>query len=90
VLLGIGRIKRVVSRREDWVTCHVLTPVVKGYAPRVGACMRTECAQAVQFRLPGEPSAVLLTDWAVWSLDLGMMKDGFAKDEVTVRRQAKS
>ena len=76
----------MVSGSEDRIARNMLTPVVKGHPPRVGACMRAEGSQAVQFRFPCKPSAVLLADGAVWSLDLGMMKDGFPKDEVTVRR----
>ena len=88
-MLGIGRIKRVVSGSEYRITCNVLTPVIKGHAPRVGACMCTERGEAVKFRFPCEPSAVLLSDGSVRSLNLGMVKDGFPKDEVTIRGPGK-
>ena len=76
----------MVSGSEDRITCHVLSPVVKGYAPGIGAGVRAESGQAMQFGFPRKPSAILLADGTVWSLDLGVMKDGFPKDQVTVRR----
>ena len=79
----------MVSGSEDRIARNVLTPVVKGHPPRVGACMRTERSQSVKFRFPCEPSAVLLSDGSVRSLNLGMVKDGFPKDEVTIRGPGK-
>ena len=75
----------MVSGSEDWVAGDVLAPVVEGHAPRVSAGMRTERGQSVKFRLPGEPSAVLLANRSVGCLDLSVVKDGFAKDQVAVR-----
>ena len=76
----------MVSGGEDRITGNVLAPVVEGYAPRVGACMGSERGQAVKFRFPGKPSAVLLADGAVRSLHLSMVKDRFPKDEVAIGR----
>ena len=76
----------MVGGGEDRITGNVLAPVVEGYAPRVGACMGSERGQAVKFRFPGKPSAVLLADGAVRSLHLSMVKDRFPKDEVAIGR----
>ena len=79
----------MVCGDEDRITGNVLTQVVKGYAPRVGACMRAEGGQSVQFRFPGKPATVLLADGAVGSLNLSVMEDRFPKDEVTIGRPGK-
>ena len=62
----------------------MLTPIVEGHTPRICAGMGTERSQAMQFRFPGKPSAVLLTDGAIRSFDLGVVKDGFAEDKIAI------
>ena len=79
----------MVSGSEDRIARNVLTPVVKGHPPRVGAGMRTERGQSVKFRFPCEPSAVLLADGAVGSLHLSMVKDRLPIDEVAIGRPGK-
>ncbi len=76
----------MVSGSEDRIARNVLTPIVKGHSPWVGACMRTEGGQSVQFRFPGKPPTVLLADGAVGSLNLSVMEDRFPKDQVTIGR----
>ena len=80
----------MVSGSEDRVTGDVLTPVIESNAPRVGACMRTEGGESVQFRFPGKPPTVLLADGAVGSLNLSVMEDEKERLQNMIQNEIKS
>ena len=73
-------------RGKDWMTGDMVAPIVKRHSPRIRAVVSAEAGQPLCSWLEAEPAAVLLPDRAVRRLDLGVMKDRLAKDEITARR----
>ena len=86
MLCRISRIERVEGLRVNGVACHVLTPVVECHAPRICALVGAECGQSVLLWLEAKPAAVLLTHRAVRRLDLAMMKNPLAENQIAVGR----
>ena len=71
------------------ITGNVLAPIVKSHAPWVGAWMRAKGSESVQLGLPGKPTAVLLSNGAIGSFHLGVMKDGLSENQITIRCPSK-
>ena len=71
------------------ITGNVLAPIVKSHAPWVGAWMRAKGSESVQLRLPRKPTAVLLSNGAIGSFHLGVMKDGLSENQITIRCPSK-
>ena len=84
MLFRVRWIECMMSGSEDRVARHMLPPVVKGHAPWIRAGVSTERGKTMQFRFPGEPAAVLLSNRAIRRFDLRVMKDRFTEDEVAV------
>ena len=63
----------------------VLAPIVKSHAPWVGAWMRAKGSESVQLGFPRKPTAVLLSNGAIGSFHLGVMKDGLSENQITIR-----
>ena len=85
VLLGIHRIERVKGLGVDWVTRHVLAPVVKRHPPRIGAMVSAEAGELVLAWLETKPATVLLTYRAIRRLNLAVVENGFAEDQIAIR-----
>ena len=85
VLLGIHRIERVKGLGVDWVTRHVLAPVVKRHPPRIGAVVSAEAGELVLAWLETKPATVLLTYRAIRRLNLAVVENGFAEDQIAIR-----
>ena len=73
------------SLRVDGVTGDVLAPVIKRNAPGIGTMVGTKTGQAMQARLEAEPAAILLPHGAVGCLNLAVVKDGFAENQIAIR-----
>ena len=72
------------SRRKNWVTGHVLTPVVERDSPGIGAAVSPKTGQTMGSWPEPKPATVLLTDRTVGRLNLGMMKDPLSKEQVSI------
>ena len=84
VLFRIDRVERVKGLGVDRVTRHMLAPVVEGDAPGVGAVVGSEGGQAMTAGLETKPAAVLLANRAVGGLNLCVMEDRFAEDDIAI------
>ncbi len=58
------------GRGEHRMTCLVLSPVIKGHAPRVGARVSSKAEEFLVARLKSKPATVLLSDGAIGCFNL--------------------
>ena len=89
MLLGVNRVKRVKGLGIDGVTGNMLAPVIKSDTPGIGAVVGAKGGEPVVTGLKAEPAAVLLANRAVGGLNLGMVEDGLAEDDVAIGRPDK-
>ena len=72
------------GRGEDWMAGDMVSPIIEGHSPRVGAVIRAEAGQSMCIWFKSKPTTILLTHRSVRSFDLTVMKDRFAKDQIAV------
>ena len=75
MLPRIRRVERMKRCCEDWMTGDMVAPIVESDALRVCAVVRAKARQALSPRFKSEPAAVLLSDRAVRSFYLRVMKN---------------
>ena len=81
----VCRVHGVEGGGKDRMTCQVLSPVIKGDAPRVGAVVHAEGGQPVRAGAVTEPAAIGQPDRTISGLHLAVMEDRLAGHQVPVR-----
>ncbi len=82
--VGIRRIERVHGASEDGMAADVETPVVEGDAPGVRAHVAAKGEQFSGGGRVAEEAALAGADGAVGRLDLAVMEDALAEDEIAL------
>src|SRR5262249_4512305 len=72
MLLRIRRICGVKGTGKNRMAGHVMSPVIEGYSPGIGAGITAESSEPLRVRAQTEPSRVIHSCRAVWSFHLGM------------------
>ena len=82
--VGVGRIERVHGAGEDGMAADVEAPVVEGDAPGVRAHVAAKGEQPAGGGRVAEEAALAGADGAVGRLDLAVMEDALAEDEIAL------